>query len=75
LASLVSKFDAGFAYFSDSLFNLADEAFWTFPSFFSCSAVSFQVRVSGKLTRLLFDCAFDFVEIACGLIVPAQVSS
>src|ERR1022692_202712 len=56
--------------FSDSLFNLADSLL-NFPGILFSSAVSFQVGVFGKLARLLLDCAFDFVEIACCLIVRA----
>jgi hypothetical protein len=57
--------------FSDSLFNLAD-SFLNFSVILFSSAVNFQVGVSGKLTRLLLDCAFDFVEIACCLIIRAR---
>ena len=56
--------------FSDSLFNLADN-FLNFSGILFSSAISFQVGVFGKLARLLLDCAFDFVEIACCLIVRA----
>ena len=56
--------------FSDSLFNLADN-FLNFSGILFSSAVNFQVWVFGKLARLLLDCAFDFVEIACCLIVRA----
>ncbi len=57
--------------FSDGLFNLADSFLNPSVVPFS-SASSFQVRVFVKLTRFLLYCAFDFVEIACGLIVRAR---
>src|ERR1017187_6820849 len=57
--------------FSDILFNLADN-FLNFSVILFGSAVIFQVGVSSKLARLLLDCAFDFVEIACCLIVRAR---
>ena len=56
--------------FSDSLFNLADSLL-NFPDILFSSAISFQVGVLGKLAGLLLDCAFDFVKLACCLIVRA----
>ena len=56
---------------SDSLFNLADN-FLNFSGILFSSAISFQVGVLGKLAGLLLDCAFDFVKLACCLIVRAR---
>ena len=55
---------------SDSLFNLADSLL-NFSGILFSSAISFQVGVLGKLAGLLLDCAFDFVKLACCLIVRA----
>src|ERR1019366_3746522 len=55
---------------SDSLFNLADSLL-NFSGILFCSAISCQVGVLGKLAGLLLDCAFDFVKLACCLIVRA----
>src|ERR1035438_10821462 len=55
---------------SDSLFNLADSLL-NFSGILFSLAISRQVGVRGKLAGLLLDCAFDFVEIACCLIVRA----
>src|SRR5664279_2514327 len=57
--------------FSDSLFNLADKAL-NFASVFLSSTISLQVGVAGKFAGLLPDCAFDFVKLACCLIVRAR---
>ena len=59
------------ALFSDSLFNLADKAL-NFASVFLSSAIGLQVGAAGKFAGLLLDCAFDFVELACCLIVCAR---
>ena len=56
--------------FSDSLFNLADSLL-NFSGIIFSLAVSRQVRVAGKFAGLLLDCAFDFVKLACCLIVRA----
>jgi hypothetical protein len=55
---------------SDSLFNLADNLL-NFSGILFSSAISFQVGVLGNLAGLLLDCAFDFVKLACCLIVRA----
>ena len=55
---------------SESLFNLADNLL-NFSGILFSSAISFPVGVLGNLAGLLLDCAFDFVEIACCLIVRA----
>src|ERR1039458_8653833 len=55
---------------SDSLFNLADSLL-NFSGILFSSAISFQVGVLGKFAGLLLDCAFDFVKLACCLIVRA----
>src|ERR1019366_3776845 len=57
--------------FSDSLFNLADKAL-NFASVLLSSAIGLQVGAAGKFAGLLLDCAFDFVELACCLIVCAR---
>src|ERR1035438_4997564 len=59
------------ALFSDSLFNLADKTL-NFASIFLSSAIGLQVGATGKFAGLLLDCAFDFVELACCLIVCAR---
>ena len=59
------------ALFSDSLFNLADKAL-NFASIFLSSAIGLQVGAAGKFAGLLPDCAFDFVKLACCLIVRAR---
>src|ERR1039457_822803 len=56
---------------SDSLFNLADSLL-NFSGILFSSDISFQVGVLGKLAGLLLDCAFDFVKLACCLIVRAR---
>src|ERR1017187_1429679 len=55
---------------SDSLFNLADNLL-NFSDILFSSAISFQVGVLGNLAGLLLDCAFDFMKLACCLIVRA----
>src|ERR1017187_990519 len=57
--------------FSDGLFNLADKAL-NFACVFLDSAISFQVGTASKVACLLLNCAFDFVELACCLIVCAR---
>ena len=64
--------------FPDSLFDMANPVLNLAGILFS-SAISFQVRVLGKLADGLLDCPFDFVEFACCLIVtlpgiPLKVS-
>src|ERR1039458_6698272 len=59
------------ALFADSLFNLADKAL-NFASISLSSAIGLQVGVAGKCAGLLPDCAFDFVKLACCLIVRAR---
>jgi hypothetical protein len=56
---------------SYSLFNLAGNVL-DFSGILFSSAISLQVRVAGKFAGLLPDCAFDFVKLACRLIVRAQ---
>jgi len=69
MSFLVSRFDA-ICLISNNLLNLADN-FLDFSGILLIPAVSLQVRISGKFAGLLPDCAFDFVQLACGLIVRA----
>ena len=57
--------------FSDSLFNLAAPVM-NFACILFGSAISFQIKVLGKLADFLFDCSFNFVELACCFIVRAR---
>jgi hypothetical protein len=56
---------------SHSLFNLADNVLH-FPGILFSFAISRQVGIAGKFAGLLFDCAFDFVKLACCLILRAR---
>jgi hypothetical protein len=56
---------------SDDFFNLADPVL-NFAGILLSSALGFQIRVLGKLANVFLDFPFDFVELACCLIVRAR---
>ncbi len=57
--------------FAYGLFDLADDALNLSRVLFS-SPIGFQVGVIGKFADFLFDCSFDFVDLAGCLIVRAH---